>query len=86
MTLSDLCYNDNLVYHYVGGIALAALKNWAGAEDFFEICVSSPGHVPAAIQMEALKKLVLVQLISHGKVNAPWIFFAMLVNSNKMCR
>jgi COP9 signalosome complex subunit 3 len=75
-SLSDLCYNDNLVYHYVGGIALAALKNWARAEDFFEICVSSPGHVPAAIQMEALKKLVLVQLISRGKVNAPWICFA----------
>jgi COP9 signalosome complex subunit 3 len=66
--LSDLTYNDNLVYHYTGGVALAALKRWSEAEEFFEICVSSPGQVPAAIQMEALKKLVIVQLISRGKV------------------
>jgi COP9 signalosome complex subunit 3 len=68
-TLSDLTYNDNLVYHYTGGIALAALKRWNQAEEFFEICASSPGHMPAAIQLEALKKLLLVQLISRGKVN-----------------
>ena len=55
--LSDLSYNDNLVYHYTGGIALAALKRWSEAEEFFEICVSSPGQVPAAVQLEALKKL-----------------------------
>jgi COP9 signalosome complex subunit 3 len=67
--LCDLHYNDNLVYHYTGGIALAALKLWAEAEEFFEICVSSPGQAPAAIQMEALKKLVLVQLISRGTVS-----------------
>ena len=66
--LSDLHYNDNLVYHYAGGIAFAALKRWDEAQDFFEICVSSPGTVPAALQLEALKKLKLVQLISTGAV------------------
>jgi COP9 signalosome complex subunit 3 len=60
----DLCYNDNLVYHYAGGIALAALKRWAEAEEFFEVVASAPGQVPSAIQLEALKKLVLVQLIN----------------------
>ena len=69
-SLSDLTYNDNLVYHYAGGIALAALKRWNQAEEFFEICASSPGHMPAAIQLEALKKLLLVQLISRGKVHS----------------
>ncbi|PPQ65794.1 hypothetical protein CVT26_000379 [Gymnopilus dilepis] len=64
----DLHYNDNLTYHYCGGIALAALKKWKDAEEFFEICVTSPGTYPAALQMEALKKLRLVQLISTGKV------------------
>lgn len=64
----DLTYNDNLVYHYTGGIALAALKRWKEAEEYFEICATSPGLVPAALQMEALKKLRLVQLISTGKV------------------
>lgn len=66
---SDLHYNDNLVYHYAGGMVCAALKQWAKAEEFFEICACSPGSAAAAIQMEALKKLVLVQLIHEGKVD-----------------
>ncbi|EDR06883.1 uncharacterized protein LACBIDRAFT_294631 [Laccaria bicolor S238N-H82] len=67
--LSDLHYNDNLIYHYTGGIALAALKRWPEAEEYFEICVTSPGTYPTALQMEALKKLKLVQLISIGKTS-----------------
>ena len=67
-SLSELTYNDNLIYHYAGGIALGALKRWHSAEEFFEICVSAPAQVPAAIQMEAYKKLVLVQLIQYGEV------------------
>ncbi|KAJ2932245.1 hypothetical protein H1R20_g4880, partial [Candolleomyces eurysporus] len=68
--LSDLNYNDNLIYHYTGGVILAMLKKWSEAEEFFEICATAPGSVPAALQMEALKKLRLVQLISKGKVTA----------------
>jgi len=67
-TLSDLTYNDNLMYHYMGGVVLAVLKKWAEAEEYFEICVTAPGAVPAALQLEALKKLRLVQLISRGEV------------------
>lgn len=67
-SVSDLTYNDNLLYHYLGGVILAVLKKWAEAEEFFEICVTAPGAVPAAIQLEALKKLRLVQLISRGEV------------------
>ncbi|KAJ7696758.1 hypothetical protein B0H17DRAFT_929048 [Mycena rosella] len=66
--LSDLTYNDNLVYHYLGGVVLALLKKWAEAEEYFEICVTAPGAVPAALQLEALKKLRLIQLISRGEV------------------
>ncbi|TFK28535.1 hypothetical protein FA15DRAFT_611999 [Coprinopsis marcescibilis] len=69
-SLSDLTYNDNLIYHYTGGIALALLRKWAEAEEFFEICVTAPGSYPAALQMEALKKLKLVQLISKGKTSS----------------
>lgn len=68
MSLSDLHYSDSLVYHYAGGVALAALKRWREAEDFFEICVTAPGQAAAALQLEALKKLVLVQLILYGEV------------------
>ncbi|TFK72318.1 hypothetical protein BDN72DRAFT_792512 [Pluteus cervinus] len=70
-SLSDLNYNDNLLYHYSGGIALAALKRWSEAEEFFEICFTSPGTVPSAIQLEALKKWKLVQLISKGTASNP---------------
>ncbi|CCL99781.1 uncharacterized protein FIBRA_01803 [Fibroporia radiculosa] len=71
MGISNLHYNDNLIYHYAGGVALAALKRWREAEEFFEICASSPAQIPAAIQMEASKKLVLVQLILYGKTVPP---------------
>ncbi|EED80649.1 predicted protein [Postia placenta Mad-698-R] len=71
MSLSDLTYNDNLVYHYAGGVALGALKRWREAEEFLEICASSPAQVPAAVQMEASKKLVLIQLILYGKTVPP---------------
>lgn len=45
------------------------LKRWPEAEEFFEICATAPGSVPAAIQMEALKKMRLVQLIAKGKAS-----------------
>ncbi|KAI0690791.1 hypothetical protein BC835DRAFT_1434071 [Cytidiella melzeri] len=65
--LSDLHYNNNLLYHYAGGIALGVLKHWREAEEFFKIVVSAPAQAAAAIQFEALKKLTLVQLILYGK-------------------
>ncbi|KAH7882842.1 hypothetical protein F5I97DRAFT_1900062 [Phlebopus sp. FC_14] len=71
LSLSDLHYNDNLVYHYAGGMVYAALKQWAEAEELFEICACSPGPAAAGIQMEALKKLILVQLIHRGKMIPP---------------
>jgi len=70
-TLSNLEYNDNLIYHYAGGIVFGALKLWKQAEECFEICASAPAQVPAAIQLEASKKLVLVQLILHGHTVPP---------------
>ena len=69
-SLSDLVYNDNLLYHYAGGVALGALKRWREAEEFFEIVVTAPAQVPAAVQYEALKKFALVQLILYGKVSS----------------
>ena len=66
----DLTYNDHLVYHYTGGVIWGVLKRWDEAEEFFESVVCAPGQgvVGSALQLEALKKWVLVQLISKGKV------------------
>lgn len=66
-----LTYFDVLTYNYLGGILLAMLKKWRLAEEHFEICATAPTQSPycaSALQMEALKKLVLVQLIAYGKV------------------
>ena len=69
--ISDLHYSHTLTYHYTaGGIDLAVLKRWLEAEEYFEICVASPGTHPSALEMEALKKLKLVQLISMGKMSS----------------
>ncbi|KAJ3551166.1 hypothetical protein NM688_g4871 [Phlebia brevispora] len=69
--ISELSWNDNLLYHYAGGVAFGALKRWQEAEEFFEICVTAPAQTPASIQLEALKKLTLVQLILYGKPMSP---------------
>ncbi|KAF9517991.1 hypothetical protein BS47DRAFT_1375491 [Hydnum rufescens UP504] len=71
LLLSDLDYNDNLQYHYLGGVIFGALKRYEEAEDFLETAVSSPAHSPSAIQLEAYKKLILIQLIRHGKTIPP---------------
>lgn len=72
----DLTYNDHLVYHYTGGVIWGVLKRWDEAEEFFESVVCAPGQgvVGSALQLEALKKWVLVQLISKGKVRS-FLFF-----------
>lgn len=65
------------MYHYAGGVVFGALKRWKEAEEFFEIVVTAPGQAAAAIQLEALKKLTLVQLILYGKVRALFPIFAL---------
>ncbi|KAG2003486.1 hypothetical protein CC2G_004086 [Coprinopsis cinerea AmutBmut pab1-1] len=67
--LSELTYNDNLTYHYTGGIIFAMLKRWKEAEEFFQIVVTAPSTYPSSLQMEALKKMSIGQLIWKGKVS-----------------
>lgn len=69
-SLHPVTYLDNLLYHYYGAFALIALKLWPEAEEYLEMVVSAPmaSTVPSAIQMEAMKKLSLVQLILHGQI------------------
>lgn len=45
------------------------LRRFEDAEECFEAVVAAPAQAPAAIQLEALKKLALVQLIQYGKVS-----------------
>ena len=58
-----------LNYHYTGALALLALKRFNQASMYLELVAAAPVHQnPAALQLEALKKLTLVRLILYGEV------------------
>ncbi|KAG8737901.1 hypothetical protein FRC10_007548 [Ceratobasidium sp. 414] len=69
--ISDVHYTDNLQYHYLGGCIYAGLKRFKDAEDFFELTVTAPATVASAVQIEAYKKLTLIQLILYGEARNP---------------
>lgn len=57
------------MYHYLGGVILTQAGHYTAALDYFETAITSPStpnSPPAAIQLEALKKLRLVQCIALG--------------------
>lgn len=59
-----------LNYHYTGALALLALKRFSQASAYLELVAAAPVHQsPAALQLEALKKLTLVRLILFGGVS-----------------
>ncbi|KIK68564.1 hypothetical protein GYMLUDRAFT_36025 [Collybiopsis luxurians FD-317 M1] len=61
--------NDNISYHYLGGIILTKAEHYTTAIDYFETALTSPaalGSPPTGVQLEALKKLRLVQCIALG--------------------
>ncbi|BGP19547.1 hypothetical protein JCM10213_000147 [Rhodosporidiobolus nylandii] len=65
--LYPIRYQDHLLYHYLGGTILALLGEYARAADLLEIAVSAPGSSASMIQIDAYKKMVLVQLLAYGK-------------------
>ncbi|GAA5979632.1 hypothetical protein JCM11641_007895 [Rhodosporidiobolus odoratus] len=62
-------YQDHLLYHYLGGTILALSRDYTRAADLLEIAVSAPGSSASMIQIDAFKKLVLVQLLAHGRLH-----------------
>lgn len=46
------------------------LRLWSEADGYLEMCATAPTHgmTLSALQVEAAKKLILVQLIAYGKV------------------
>ncbi|GAA5840470.1 hypothetical protein JCM3766R1_000296 [Sporobolomyces carnicolor] len=66
-SLFPIKYQDHLLYHYLGGTILALLGDYVRASDLLEICVSAPGPAASLIQLDAYKKLVLVQLLAYGR-------------------
>ncbi|KAF7971327.1 hypothetical protein HWV62_21416 [Athelia sp. TMB] len=78
--LDTLHYTDHLAYHYSAGFALASLHQWALACEFLETVVTAPsGGGVSALQLEALKKLVIIQLIWKGAASPPMKYTAPLL-------
>lgn len=71
-SIYPISYLDNLLYHYYGAFILISLREWAAAEEYLEMVISAPinSSIPSAIQIEAMKKLALVQLIRHGAIKS----------------
>src|SRR5271170_1344600 len=71
-SIYPISYLDNLLYHYYGAFILISLREWAAAEEYLEMVISAPinSNIPSAIQIEAMKKLALVQLIRHGAIKS----------------
>ncbi|KAI8817598.1 uncharacterized protein EV422DRAFT_541352 [Fimicolochytrium jonesii] len=64
----DTTIQSFLLYHYYGGMIYTALHQYKRALQFFTLCITAPGHIASAIQVEAHRKYILVSLLAHGKV------------------
>ncbi|KAE9407969.1 hypothetical protein BT96DRAFT_986196 [Gymnopus androsaceus JB14] len=61
--------NDNMIYHYLAGVILTQAAHYTAALDYYETAITAPttsNSPPSALQLEALKKLRLVQCIALG--------------------
>jgi COP9 signalosome complex subunit 3 len=74
--ISPLVYSDVLQYFYYAGLTLIKLRSYEQACYMLEQCVCSPAQSISVIQMDAYKKLILVQLIHFGKVRSYSCFLA----------
>ncbi|KAJ1038869.1 hypothetical protein NDA11_004934 [Ustilago hordei] len=66
-SVTPLAHSDILQYFYYAGLIYIKLDRLEDAIDALETCISSPAVAVSAIHMDAYKKLLLVQLLAHGK-------------------
>ena len=59
---------DILMYHYYSGLLWAGLKEWSKATASLLFCLLHPAQVTSGIQIEAYKRLILIQLLMDGKM------------------
>ncbi|WFD33121.1 hypothetical protein MSPP1_004178 [Malassezia sp. CBS 17886] len=59
---------DLLEYQYYAGLAFAAAHEYDAAIDAWELCLAVPGDTPSWVQVDALKKAILVRLLRHGRI------------------
>ncbi|KAK9363369.1 hypothetical protein V1504DRAFT_385686 [Lipomyces starkeyi] len=62
-----LTYQDHLRFHYYGAIVFIGMKQYEKAIEYLSIVLCAPGFPCSMVQIEALKKTILLQLILYGK-------------------
>ncbi|KAK9240606.1 hypothetical protein V1525DRAFT_353046 [Lipomyces kononenkoae] len=60
-------YQDHLRFHYYGAMVLIGMKQYEKAIEYLSIVLCAPGFPCSMVQIEALKKAILLQLILYGK-------------------
>lgn len=66
VNVSPLMYTDVLEYFYYAGMVCTKIGNLQRACEMFEQCICTPSQAVSAIQVDAYKKLILVQLLKDG--------------------
>lgn len=72
--VTPLSYSDILEYFYYSGLICAKLEHLERGIFNLQQCVATPAQAVSAIQIDAYKKLILLQLMEDGDVTAMPIF------------
>ncbi|CAD6904605.1 unnamed protein product [Tilletia controversa] len=85
---NPLRYSDVLQYFYYAGLIAAKKGHLPSAIDYLEQCVTLPTQAISAIQVDAYKKLILMQLLQDGKMSPPPEYTSGVVSKslNALCR
>uniref|UniRef100_A0A0G4G0K9 COP9 signalosome complex subunit 3 n=1 Tax=Chromera velia CCMP2878 TaxID=1169474 RepID=A0A0G4G0K9_9ALVE len=57
---------QTVAYFFYAGTIYCGLKKWDKAKRMFNLCLSIPAVTPSQVQIDAWKKLVLVELLTRG--------------------
>lgn len=67
--VTPLIYSDVLEYFYYGGLICARVGDLEKGAALLQQCVATPAQAVSAIQIDAYKKLILLQLMKDGEVS-----------------
>ncbi|PWN36387.1 uncharacterized protein FA14DRAFT_161120 [Meira miltonrushii] len=67
--VTPLVYSDVLEYFYYGGMICTKVGDLEKGATLFQQCVATPAQAVSAIQIDAYKKLILIQLMKDGTVS-----------------
>lgn len=67
--VTPLVYSDVLEYFYYGGLICAKIGDMEKGATLLQQCITTPAQAVSAIQIDAYKKLILLQIMKDGEVS-----------------